>query len=64
MNPMTTQAVPLSDLNQLASVLCDIDEEQAKNCKNPAISNLVDKAHHIIISLMGEHAVNHYAPEE
>lgn len=63
---MTNQAITvwLSEMNNLADVICKIDDEQSTHCKCPAISELSNKAHEIIIGMMGKHAANHYALEE
>ena len=63
---MTNQAITvwLSDMNQLADILCEIDDEQASTLSRESIKTLVDKAHKTLCIMLGKHAAELYREEE
>jgi len=66
---MKTQAITIliSDLDALAHIICEIDDEQADSklsyFEKKTIRSLIEKAHQSIIDMLGEHATILYAEE-
>lgn len=56
--------VQISSVDQLATIICEIDEQQAGPLSREVIKSLVEKAHDTIIEMLGDDATLLYAAEE
>lgn len=56
--------VQISSIDQLVTIICEIDENQAGELSRDVIRKLVEKAHDTIIEMMGDDAKLLYAAEE
>lgn len=48
--------VQISSVDQLATIICEIDEQQAGQLSREVIKSLVEKAHETIITMLGPDA--------
>lgn len=55
--------VQISSIDQLVTIICEIDENQAGELSRDVIRKLVEKAHDTIIEMLGDDAKLLYADE-
>jgi len=56
--------VQISSVDQLATIICEIDEQQAGPLSREVIKSLVEKAHETIITMLGPLANEIYGDSE